>query len=446
MTKELRSVSWPDLCPWLILFRTFRPAISMHLLALAFAGAILTPVGWRIGEAIFLSPSVLEDDASLAAQVNVWRRWPGARTPLPRNEGETTLQAMRTIAFPAIFGQMTTAAPASPAVDVPLSFVEPFRRMFNPTLTWGKLFYLIVGGVWTCAVWSIFGGAIMRTAAVRLGRDERVGIRQALEFSIKRFPSFFAAPMLPVVGIALMAIPLIAMGWLMKLNFGVLVAGILWLGVLGTGFLMAILAIGVVFGWPLMWATISTEGTDAFDALSRSYAYTFQRPLHYLFYGFVAAVLGTLGWLLAWGFSEAVVQLSYWGVSWGTGGDRLVEVRNLIGGPAPDGTSGVLWSGSQMIRFFIGLVRSVASGYGYSFFFCALSSVYLLLRLNADGEEMDDVYLETDDEAFGLPPLAKDKQGVPGTMETEEGAAAVTPSKPADKESHSEVATADDSQ
>jgi len=33
---------------------------------------------------------------------------------------------------------------------------------------------------------------------------------------------------------------------------------------------------------------------DSFDALSRSYAYVFQRPLHYLFYALVAAVFGAL--------------------------------------------------------------------------------------------------------------------------------------------------------
>ena len=68
MTKELRAVSWPDLCPWLILFRTFRPAISMHLLALAFAGAVLTPLGWRISEFAFIGKASLEDDPSMAAQ------------------------------------------------------------------------------------------------------------------------------------------------------------------------------------------------------------------------------------------------------------------------------------------------------------------------------------------------------------------------------------------
>ena len=80
---------------------------------------------------------------------------------------------------------------------------------------------------------------------------------------------------------------------------------------------MALLLLGVLFGWPLMWATISAEGTDSFDALSRSYAYTFQRPLHYLFYAIVAGFIGWLGWLLVQNFAAGVVWMGYWAAGWG---------------------------------------------------------------------------------------------------------------------------------
>ena len=54
---------------------------------------------------------------------------------------------------------------------------------------------------------------------------------------------------------------------------------------------MAVLLLGLIFGWPLMFSTISTEGTDAFDAISRSYAYVFQRPFHYLFYTILITIM-----------------------------------------------------------------------------------------------------------------------------------------------------------
>ena len=61
---------------------------------------------------------------------------------------------------------------------------------------------------------------------------------------------------------------------------------------------------------------ISAEGSDSFDALSRSYAYTFQRPLHYLFYALVAAAIGWLGWLLVRSVAAGVIWMSYWAAGW----------------------------------------------------------------------------------------------------------------------------------
>jgi len=61
---------------------------------------------------------------------------------------------------------------------------------------------------------------------------------------------------------------------------------------------MTLLLVGVLLGWPLMWATISVEGTDSFDALSRTYAYVFQKPLRYAAYIGFAVIIGLLGWIV----------------------------------------------------------------------------------------------------------------------------------------------------
>src|SRR5262249_30993958 len=53
------------------------------------------------------------------------------------------------------------------------------------------------------------------------------------------------------------------------------------------------LLVGLV-GWPMMYATVSTEGSDSFDAISRSYSYVFQNPWQYIWYSFVAIVYGAV--------------------------------------------------------------------------------------------------------------------------------------------------------
>ena len=112
--------------------------------------------------------------------------------------------------------------------------------------------------------------------------------------------AYFSSPLLPMLGVALAVLPIVVLGLLMMIaNFlAVLAALFLWPLALVAGFVMAILLAGVLLGWPLMWATISVEGTDSFDALNRTYAYVFQRPIRYFFYVIVAALIGWLGWFV----------------------------------------------------------------------------------------------------------------------------------------------------
>ena len=56
MTEEqgvVRRISWRDLFPWLILFRTFRIAIAPELLALATLAVLLAPLGWGLADFVF---------------------------------------------------------------------------------------------------------------------------------------------------------------------------------------------------------------------------------------------------------------------------------------------------------------------------------------------------------------------------------------------------------
>ncbi len=103
----------------------------------------------------------------------------------------------------------------------------------------------------------------------------------------------------------------------MRADFFAFLTALIWPVVLAGGFVMTILLAGVLLGWPLMWATISVEGTDSFDALNRTYSYVFQRPLRYLFYVIVAAAIGWLGWVVVETFAASVIWLASWAASWG---------------------------------------------------------------------------------------------------------------------------------
>ena len=61
--------------------------------------------------------------------------------------------------------------------------------------------------------------------------------------------------------------------------------------------------------------------------------------------------------------------------------------------------------GAALVAFWLGLLFLLILGFGYSFFFSTSTIIYLLLRRNLDAAEMDEVYLEEEDQegAYGGP-------------------------------------------
>ena len=197
----------------------------------------------------------------------------------------------------------------------------------------------------------------------------------------------------------------------MQSDFGVLLMSILWPLMLLACLVMAILLLGLLFGWPLMWPTVSVEGTDSFDALSRSYSYTFQRPLYYLFYGAVAGAIGLLAAYIVAYFVHWTNDLALWSATWGSRRRRINEIGHAVNhtvrvnGEVPEETSWSLTAGGNVLSFWSGCVALVGTAYLSSYFWTAATAIYYLLRHNVDGTESDEVSVEQEDETFGLPPL-----------------------------------------
>jgi hypothetical protein len=241
--------------------------------------------------------------------------------------------------------------------------------------------------------------------ALKLTRDEGVSWSRASQFSRARVGSYISAPVLPILAVLLVAIPVALLGLLARMDVGVLVAGVLWPLAILAGLIMTILLVGLLFGWPLMWATISTEGTDAFDAISRAYAYVFQRPFHYLFYSIVASFVGFLGLMLVRGVAAMVIHCTRWAASWGATSSRIndIVVVNM--------DKGVGENGAALIQFWENAVFTLVTAFAISFLWSASTAIYLLLRHQIDAVELDEVFLEEEEERFGLPVMEDVKPG-----------------------------------
>lgn len=432
--KTVRAIAWSEVFPWLSLVRVFRIAISARVLALGAAGILITAIGWAV------IGSVFGTDTSATAWLAPYTKCPwtlltkavGDRPDLPVDGRMATVQFdfeinsptddavpvpnFETATMPTAGHVYRGAAwtPQEPIWSMWSLLTLPAEEGLKETgFSLRAVASLLLCGLLSVATWAFFGAAICRIAAVQLAAEEQVGLGAALRYACRKWPAYFAAPLFPVGGALLAAIPVIIVGWLM--NVSVLFGGLLWPLVLVAGLLMTVLLLGVLFGWPLMWATISTEGTDSFDALSRSYAYTFQRPLNYLFYAFVAGVIGWLGWLFVQNFAAGVIWMGYWAAGWGCGSE---QIGAIMSGGEIEGLGGI---GATLIRFWAGCVKLLAVGFLFSYFWSAAAGIYLLLRRDVDATEMDEVYLDADksEETFGLPTVTTDQSGAPVVEEDE---------------------------
>lgn len=419
----LKSIAWKDIFPCWLLLRVFRQSVSPSVLLLSTAASLLTPLGWWCAEVAFL-PARSEGQfaGSGFAPDDSFR---GVTAILGRSAVETP--ASVTAASPWWSGELLDRplpalwqATTSRTRAVYSRFVFPFRQLLTPGQPLTHYAYLLFGVLWTLGIWALFGGAITRIAAVRFGPEQRVGLVEALNFARRRLLSYFAAPLFPLLAVVVLVALCLPLGLLMRLEVGEFLAGFVWPLVLLAALLMGLLLVGLTLGWPLMWPTISCEESgDVFEATQRCYSYTFDRPLNYLCYAAVAAVLGGLGWIVVLTFSEVVIGLGFWATAWGAGPERIEAIATpaLVGNPTGEPVS----TGAFLIGLACGLVRVVATSYVYAYFWCAATAVYLLMRMDVDQTELDEVFEEEDQERTGLPPLHLDSAGVPGLDEAEPG-------------------------
>ena len=73
---------------------------------------------------------------------------------------------------------------------------KPVHRMPKPR-AYISIILLAIG---LLLIWSYFGGAISRIAAVELARDERIELREARKFACHKYWAYLWAPIVPAIG------------------------------------------------------------------------------------------------------------------------------------------------------------------------------------------------------------------------------------------------------
>jgi hypothetical protein len=409
-SATVRGVVWSEVLPWLAIFRTFRIAVGIRALVPAVAGMVLMFAGWMLIGYLLGAPEDAGAELSVGAQPLLW----ASPTPvnLERLDAAVPSRPLQSVHLIGVAGMgLGEWLAMSPLTAAWHWMTRPFLTTLSSGGTVQSMWIAILSGLWALVVWALFGGAIARMAAVGLATGDRVGLASAMRFAARKWVSLVFAPLMPVIGIILCAVPIAILGLLMGADVSAIIAAVLWPLALLAALVMALLAVGLIFGWPLMAATIATEGTDAFDALSRSYAYVFQRPLHYLFYAVVAALLGLAGWLLVASFAAGVITLSEWSVAWTVTDERM----RLLAGQSAGSRGEIEGIATGLFAFWTGCVKAIALSFQFAFFWAVAACLYLLLRRDVDSTEMDEVYFDEDatEETYGLPPMKTDETGAP---------------------------------
>ena len=266
-----------------------------------------------------------------------------------------------------------------------------------------------------------------------------------MSFSVGKVLSFVFAPVIPIFIVLVIGVIIAVPSWILFHIplFGAPVAGLTTILALVGGFIITLVLLGTMGGFNLMYPTVAVEGSDSFDAISRSFSYVFARPWRMLWYTIVALVYGAVCYLFVRFFVWMVLAVTYFFMSWLLGTphsppvtDSTADVfarmwqisddplKSLPHHPDYSSLNGSQAAGAGAIQFWVYLTIGLIGAFAISFYFSANTIIYYLMRREVDATDLDDVYIEEMDDDL-------DAGEAPGDMTVTSASIAVADEVPA---------------
>lgn len=279
-------------------------------------------------------------------------------------------------------------------------------------MDFGELFALVVLVFGLLAIWSFVGGAITRISSLDYARDESVRLIDALKFAKRKFWSYFWSPLVPVIGAFFFGLCNIVGGLIGRIPvFGEIFIALSFPLALTFAFLMVFIGVIGVLGLCFMFPTISAEGSDAFDAMSRAYSYVLSRPKQFILYCIITTVYGLVCFLIVAFTAWIVIRLSLFTIGLGMGYKfamiesfisekctiaclGLCSIHNHGAGAAVSLQNWPLRFLAGMLIAYIVFIKLVVWTFVATYLFSAKTIVYFLLRKDIDSTDITDVYIE----------------------------------------------------
>lgn len=248
--------------------------------------------------------------------------------------------------------------------------MPPVRWLQNPTLNGSADTLASMIGI--IAIWTWIGGCLTRRSVMEMGLSLTASWSETFKLVTQRWQSLAWSVTMPSALIFMIGLGPLVLGWLSNIpGIGMWIAGALLvptlLCILGIGWCAGI----TLFGYPLSVCSIMTERqADAYDGISRSAAYTFQRPLTLGLCLMAGQLLLTIGGSMF----AIVVSVGY----------SVVEAGFDIGS-----FSSIRQMDSMWHSVVNGIGPLLINAYGYSFFWSFTAGTYLILRKDVDHAEFD---------------------------------------------------------
>jgi len=298
------------------IFRTFRIAIQPTKLIIAFlAVAVICMAGW----AMDLSRTVVAGTYGPAkvTELDIYMNRlddPGSATQVHidkyKDKGEragvfSTLWHFGSAKFHTALGELFEFNFTSVG--------ENLRDCFR-AVTWAFRYHCVYSLIFVTmalGLISVAGGALCRIAALQFAQGEKPGLTEAMRFSVKRFTSFFTAPLAPIGIMLFMGLFIFLLGLAGNIpQVGELIVVLGMPLALINGALIAVILIGAVVGFGLMFPAVAYDGSDCFDSISRSFSYVYAQPSRMACYTVIAAVYGAIRYVCVRFFAFARVHRS----------------------------------------------------------------------------------------------------------------------------------------
>jgi hypothetical protein len=295
------------------------------------------------------------------------------------------------------------------------------------------LLYCIIFIAVALVVISLAGGAICRISALQVARGEKPGLTEAMRFSTKRFTSFITAPLAPFVIIAFIGIFIFILGVLGNIpRAGEIIVAIGMPLAVFAGILITVVVLGTIAGFNLMFPAVAYDGSDCFDAISRSFSYVYAKPWRMLFYTSIAIVYGSICYLFVRFFAFLSLLISHWFIRlglWAQNGSQGInkleaiwpepELMKLMN---PSGLAVTNWTekvAAFLISLFLLALIGLIVSFIINFYFSANTIIYSLLRHKVDNTSFEEIYTPPDESEIEPGETESPKEQTPPEQENE---------------------------